>query len=144
MRGLGDLPDHAGPYLSYATDVSADGSIVVGFGLSDAGLTPFVWDAVHGMRQLDVFLTTMGVDLAGWKLSSSEVWTSDFPKISADGQTIVGSGQYLGNPTGFVAVIPEPSTATLLGLLFAYVARRRPSREMQRGAVKWQEARTHG
>lgn len=116
MRGLGDLPNSFGTFLSYATDVSADGSIVVGFGLSNGGFTPFVWDAVHGMRQLDVLLTTMGVDLDGWTLSSWEVGTSDFPKISEDGRTIIGGGRYLEQPTGFVAVIPEPTTATLIEL----------------------------
>jgi probable HAF family extracellular repeat protein len=116
MKGLGDLPNYFGNFSSYATDVSADGSIVVGFGLSNDGFTPFVWDVVSGMRQLDVLLTTMGVDLDGWTLSSWEVWPHDFPRISADGRTIIGSAVYFGQPTGFVAVIPEPSTALLVGL----------------------------
>jgi YD repeat-containing protein/probable HAF family extracellular repeat protein len=47
MVGLGDLP--GGDYYSAATDVSADGSVVVGLATSAAGVEPFRWTSDGGM-----------------------------------------------------------------------------------------------
>jgi len=70
----------------------------------------FVWDELHGMRDLKAVLENFGLDLTGWSLTSAT-------GISLDGLTIVGDGL---NPEGrteaWVAVIPEPSTAALLAL----------------------------
>jgi len=108
MRGLGDLP--GGDLDSDALGVSADGSVVVGVGHTSAGLEAFVWDAENGMRSLQVMLTSLGIDLTGWQLTQAV-------SVSADGSTIAGSAL---NPAGaaeaFIAVIPEPGTALLLGL----------------------------
>ena len=106
MVGLGFLPG-AGSF-SRAEGVSADGSVVVGFdfpgsvfGKSDA----FIWDETNGMRGLAQVLTELGVDLAGWHLSSAN-------DVSDDGLTIVGSGT---NPSGdleaWIAVLPAPNIA---------------------------------
>ena len=103
--------------------MSADGSVVVGFGvLSDSGVqAAFVWDSANGMRDLQNFLATdLGLDLAGWSLEQAEA-------VSADGRTIVGYGT---NPSGrteaWIAIIPEPSTALLLasGLVALAMGRR--------------------
>jgi len=107
MQGLGDLA--GGSFESLALGISADGGTVVGWGNSGSGYEAFIWDATNGMQSLQVLLGTLGVDLTGWQLSEAR-------GISADGRTIVGYGR---NPSGsreaFVAVIPEPSTALLLG-----------------------------
>ena len=87
-----------------ANDVSADGSVVVGYsrssfpgGMDDPLGTPtieaFIWDATNGMRSLQDVLTNdfgLGSTLAGWTLTQATA-------ISADGLTIVGLGF---NPDG--------------------------------------------
>lgn len=124
MQGLGDLP--GGSFFSEANDVSADGSVVVGRGSSAAGQRAIVWDATNGMRDLSVVLASLGIDLTGWTLTQATA-------ISADGRTIVGVGT---NPSGltegWIAVIPEPGTALLLGLGLAGLATRRPAARRSR------------
>jgi len=97
-----------------AVGVSADGSTIVGNYGGSASLRPFVWTQEAGFQDLKVLLATFGI--------SSDSWLSfTATGVSADGKTIVGSGFYR-NPAGgslfatWVAVIPEPSTALLLGL----------------------------
>ncbi|MEZ4282711.1 MAG: PEP-CTERM sorting domain-containing protein [Myxococcota bacterium] len=124
MMGLGDLPPGVGEFLSIATDVSADGSTVVGVG----GTGTFVWDEERGLRDLDVVLASLGLDLDGWILDQL-VFGESMPRISADGRTIIGTGLFQGRPTAYIAVIPEPSTALLfgLGLIALATAPRAPS-----------------
>jgi uncharacterized membrane protein len=74
-----------------ATGVSADGSVVVG----GAGDRAFVWDAIHGLRDLQSVLENdFGLDLTGWTLNLAT-------DVSDDGSTIVG----WGDP-------PDPAIAT--------------------------------
>ena len=124
MVGLGDLP--TGAFQSQANAVSADGSVVVGESYAGPGVrTAFIWDETNGMRRLDTVLSVdLGLDLTDWSLLSAD-------GISADGQTIIGTGY---NPShgafiaSWIAVIPEPNTALLVmtGLLgLAYRQRRR-------------------
>ena len=107
MIGLGDLA--GGNFQSIANDASADGSTVVGQGRVESGTAAFIWDETHGMRELQEVLIGLGLDLEGWTLRNAEA-------ISDDGRTIVGSGF---NPDGlteaWIAVVPEPGTALLLG-----------------------------
>jgi probable HAF family extracellular repeat protein len=97
---LGDLPGD-----NNAWGVSADGSVIVGSGMDGA----FVWDATLGRRNLRDVLVGLDVDVTGWDLAAAH-------DVSHDGLTIVGVGT---NPGGFreawLAKIPEPSTAWLLG-----------------------------
>jgi MYXO-CTERM domain-containing protein len=128
IQGLGHLS--GAHFEGWAFAASADGSIVVGTDFrSFGGYSAFVWDASRGMRNLQVYLTTLGLDLTGWQLS----WATG---ISDDGLTIVGQGI---NPSGFfeafIAVIPPPpvpslspiGVAVLLSLLGLAAIRRRAS-----------------
>ena len=109
MVDLGDL-GASGELASEVLDTTADGRVAVG--RSSAGA--FVWDEVRGMRELaQVLADDFGLDLDGWLLEEAT-------GISADGRVIVGNGTNpSGQPEGWVATIPEPSTALLLaaGLL---------------------------
>lgn len=117
MVGLGNLPD--GSFVSsVANDLSGDGSLIVGEGQSESGVsTAFVWDPIHGMRSLrDVLVNDYGLDLSGWTLEAAS-------GISADGRAIAGLGT---NPSGeheaWIAFLPEPSVGLLLALGFAGLA----------------------
>jgi len=98
MVGLGKLP---GGTTSVAVGVSADGSVVVGWTRFDTGDKAFIWDQVHGMRNLkDVLVIGYGLNLSGWDLDKAI-------SISDDGRTIVGTGH---NPSGsqeaWIATLP--------------------------------------
>ena len=67
----------------------------------------FVWDDSNGMRLLQNVLEEGGVDLSEWTLVRAD-------GISNDGRTIVGVGYHNGYEEAFVAVIPEPSSASLI------------------------------
>jgi probable HAF family extracellular repeat protein len=108
MQPLGDLP--GGNFASWAYAVSPDGAIVVGRAtiemispFSNSGPRAFVWDAQHGMRDLQQVLIDAGANLAGWSLTEAR-------GIAADNRTIVGNGL---NPDGFgeawIAVLPATS-----------------------------------
>ncbi len=99
----------AGIFNSDARGVSADGSIIVGLAYTASGPEAFVWDESNGMRELDEVLAALGLNLTGWTLSAAL-------GISSDGLTIAGHGINLsGNREAWIATIPEPSTALLLG-----------------------------
>src|SRR5207249_1550258 len=71
--------------------VSADGSTVVGFANFDysnyvTGI-PFIWDTVHGMRNLNDVLSN------DYQLSEAALWSNLEPTgLSADGRVICGIG----------------------------------------------------
>ncbi len=78
---------------SQALDVSADGSIIVGWGKSrsTSGEQAIVWDGVNGMRMLkDVLEHDFCLDLNGWSYLSRASATS------IDGLAIVGTGVIVG------------------------------------------------
>jgi probable HAF family extracellular repeat protein len=111
---------------SEALAVSGDGSIVVGTSytgtVADIGYEAFIWEESHGMRRLQTVLEEQyGLPLRGWTLTYAK-------DISNDGTTIAGSGV---NPEGdyeaWVAVIPEPSSAWMLGALLDISIYRRRS-----------------
>lgn len=120
MQSLGGI-DGGPALLGVAYDASADGSVIVGFTKLASGDEAFVWDEAHGMRSLEAVLTLLGVDLQGWQLVSAD-------SISADGRTIAGRAEKDNTSVGFVALIPEPGTGTLVGLGIAVLAGRRRRR----------------
>jgi uncharacterized membrane protein len=113
---LGDLTSSE-EFASAALAATADGLVAVG--RSSAGA--FVWDEASGMRELrQVLADEFGLDLDGWTLAEAT-------GISADGRVIVGNGTNpSGQREGWVATIPEPSTALLLATGLALVSRMRP------------------
>ena len=74
MSGLGDFP--GGDYNRAANDVSADGSVIVGFGTSDIGREAFRWTEGAGIVGIG--------DLPGGLFKSTAIG------ISADSSTVVG------------------------------------------------------
>ena len=74
------------------------------------GVRAFIWDETDGMRRVDTELLLRGVIVPlGWVLNQAS-------GVSADGTVIAGWGV---NPAGqseaWIAVIPEPASALLLG-----------------------------
>jgi len=132
MVALLEQPGGPGP-SSFATGISADGSLIVG-GLGSyhdqLNSEPFVWTAASGMQRLVDLLTVqygLGDEIAGWQLGN-------IVDLSADGRFLVGNGV---NPDGRdttwlvdlgMSPIPEPSTYGLMGavgLLTIITIRRR-------------------
>ena len=73
--------------------ISDDGSVI---GLltrtNDGGPRAGMWSAASGTVDLNVYLPTIGIDLAGWVLTRTY-------GVSGDGRTLVGEGAY-HNPDG--------------------------------------------
>ena len=93
---------------------SQDGRVAVGdvslFGRAEGSfVTPteaILWESGKGARRLAEILGELGVDLRGARLQSAI-------DVSADGTRVLGR---TSEGYAFVAVIPEPSTAILMGL----------------------------
>jgi probable HAF family extracellular repeat protein len=117
MQGLGT----GGLSESFATGVSGDGSTVVGYTFRQyAGIVACLWDASGRLRFVDdVLRDDYGLDLGGWELRAATA-------ISPDGRAIVGYGKNpLGQEEAWIAVIPEPTTLSLLVLGGLAMLRRR-------------------
>ena len=103
MVGLGDLA--GGVFYSEAQAVSNDGSIVTGYSFSGTGQSAFRWTQATGMQSLQTILTTAGVDLTGWDLSSAV-------GMDSTGNLIVGNGTLNGAYVGFLANIQTMAVTT--------------------------------
>ncbi len=125
--GLGSF----GGTHSVAYDASADGSVVVGTARQAAiAYDPFLWDATHGLQNLEEML----VDDFGVLLGNLDLTTAT--GISDDGLVIVGYGVGpTGNTVGWIATIPEPGTALLLLAGLGGLAARRGTQRFRRSAV---------
>ena len=87
LVGLGIRP---GGDFSIANDVSADGSVIVGFGSGNSRHSALVWTAANGWENIADLLSQSGIDLDGWTLEEAT-------GISANGSIVVGFGI---NPAG--------------------------------------------
>lgn len=101
IENLGTLPGGSASALYFGSACSADGSIVVGLGDFNATQgtgTAIIWDARHGLRELDrVLEQDFGLNLDGMHC----YWARG---ISADGKVIAGYGfNALGEQEAFVA-----------------------------------------
>jgi probable HAF family extracellular repeat protein len=110
MVRLFDLPYF---YTTSVSDISADGSVVVGnIGRTspfpgDPREGAFYWTEQTGVLILkEVLISAGATGLEGWTLNSANA-------VSADGRTIVGVATRNGTSQAFVATVPEPSTAFL-------------------------------
>jgi uncharacterized membrane protein len=107
---------------AYADATNQDGSIIVGSAMDRTSVQPvqyaFIWDATHGIRNLQNLLTAAppdgyGLDLTGWELF-------DATGISDDGKVIVGNGNYTdpNDPTqtsheeGWIVTLYDTPTLT--------------------------------
>jgi probable HAF family extracellular repeat protein len=115
MQGLGDLP--GGEFISLALAASGDGSVVVGYSEAhdpalgqESGRSnqAFVWDQLHGMRDLQQLLIDqygLSSALAGWQLFTAN-------SISDDGLSIAGNGfNPQGNFEAWLVRLDHPLTA---------------------------------
>lgn len=109
----------------FATGVSDDGSVVVGFarGFSGPPIVGFIWTEDTGSVPLNDYVAGLGIDTGGFDFAQPLA-------ISGDGRTIGGAGGLGFFPTdGFVITIPEPSSLALLSMMgLAAVALRRRTR----------------
>ncbi len=125
-EGMAALRTSSGlEFRSHANDASGDGSIIVGAAYFDSDEAhAMIWDAEHGMRDLQELLAVelgLADQLAGWQLNSAT-------SVSADGLVIVGNGHDpAGSERGWMVHLdagvfatssnmPEPSASMLLGI----------------------------
>ena len=100
MVALGN--DVAGLLGGYATSVSGDGRLIVGWGSAATGDVALVWDVEHGVRLLEsALLADHQTQIPGWKLARATA-------VSDDGRTIAGYGV---NPQGateaWIVTLPQ-------------------------------------
>ena len=126
MQDIGTLPGTQ-PFSgsAFAGDISADGSMLVGFNRFTNGpnqTTGFVWTQATGMVSADQFLASLGLSLP------PNFRVVELTSISADGSTIAGIAFNTVSGTGnesFIISIPEPGGALLLGVVVPALLRRR-------------------
>lgn len=121
-----DLPGWPISFETGVKAISADGSTIVGSYHRDVDVgflpRPFLWTESGGFQDLEFLLNSLGISTADWILNGAL-------DVSADGRTIIGTGRSR-NASGrlsdavWIAVIPEPSTALLLGAGFSMLALR--------------------
>lgn len=103
MVGLGHLA--GGGFNSSANGINADGSVIVGSSDSASGSGAFRWTQATGMQSLTDLLTTAGVDLTGYVLSTAN-------DVDSTGDIIVGGGTFGGNFIAFLANIATSGMTT--------------------------------
>jgi probable HAF family extracellular repeat protein len=93
--GIYSLGVIAGNTSSSATATNADGSIVVGSSAANGEVSAFLWTESLGMVKLSDYLTSLGVNLDGWRLEAAN-------GVSGDGTAIVGVGRFEGHMRGWI------------------------------------------
>jgi uncharacterized membrane protein len=88
--GLGFLSASEPNSQAYA--ISADGRVILGVSGDHPDVHVFIWDPIHGMRDLqDLLLTELGIEeVQGWTLGLRDI--SPTLSISNDGTLIAGTG----------------------------------------------------
>ncbi len=102
MQGLGIL---TGFDFSETSGVNGDGSAIVGGCGSNSGGVAFLWTPALGMVDLNTYLPTLGLNLAGWRLDRAAA-------ISSNGSVITGNGTFNGQDRVWVVSgIPTPGAS---------------------------------
>jgi hypothetical protein len=125
--------DGAVPFYFLEGNISHDGSVIVGAargGLhaNSLGNSMFIWDPIHGSRNLKQLLIEeyrLGPALTGWTIPRG-LWFG----VSGDGRTIYGDGlNPLGQQEGWIAYlgspVPEPSALLLAGIVLTMARTRK-------------------
>jgi len=109
-RGLEDLGTLPG-YFMTVRGASFSGStlLATAYGGMSGGVHTALWRQDSGWVLLDEYLRDRGVDLGGGQLNYSA-------GVSWDGNVVTGTGRKDGQRQPFVATVPEPSSAVLIGL----------------------------
>jgi len=100
MQSIGTLPI-AFDYM-ISNGVNADGSVIVG---STSAFFPdgtghaWLWTPSLGIVDLNTYLPSLGIDMTDWVLV-------DGGGVSADGRTIVGTGNHNGLDEAWIATVP--------------------------------------
>ncbi len=95
IGNLGEFGD------SYSLSTDAEASTVAGYSLisHSSGLKhATLWSTSLSYVDLNVYLSTQGIDLSGWVLN-------DATAISADGRTIAGNGTFNGQPSAYLVTL---------------------------------------
>ena len=83
-------------YFKYAYFLTSNWDLVVGFADDATGQRAFIWDAVNGMRDLQVLLEAeLGSDLTGWTLTEASGMTVCGSWASATRQVEIREGSFL-------------------------------------------------
>jgi uncharacterized membrane protein len=104
MEDIGSLP---GKTTMHPFGVSSNGKSIVGSGYDDNYIfQAFIWDSIHGIRDLKTVLQTeYGLNLSGWTLHLAYA-------ITPDGNVIVGQGtNSSGKKEAFRVVLGNPITS---------------------------------
>jgi probable HAF family extracellular repeat protein len=111
--GLMIVPDPFGNWNYTVTGITPDGGIMVANGTG----RQVIWDAEHGLRELEPLLDEAGLDLLGFNITTVE-------GVSADGRTFCGNAlNAAGVNEGWVAYLgPPPCPADLDGDGFVALA----------------------
>jgi uncharacterized membrane protein len=120
--GLGLLP--GGVAHSFAYDVSADASTIVGYAGSgiDEAYEAFIWTESTGMRAIRSIAEERGVATQDWYFQAAIA-------VSDDGQTVLGNGFYRQRKVAWLLelnAIPEPASAAIAVILGVAVMRFNP------------------
>ncbi|MFN0132295.1 MAG: GC-type dockerin domain-anchored protein [Phycisphaerales bacterium] len=98
VGGMQNIGMTAGAKSCRALGVSGDGAIVVGTDTNGA----FIWSTSQGITGLYAYLTSQGVNLAGWSLAEATA-------VCTDGSAIVGWGDFNGQTRAWLVTgIPAP------------------------------------
>ncbi len=114
------------PGGSYATayGVDYDGDTIVGSASLPTGVSvATLWTPALGLVDLNTYLPTLGVNLAGWTLYEGR-------SISSDGTVIVGTGYHTvpgvgQRQEGWVVMVPAPGSMVAVLGIFAMTSQRR-------------------
>jgi uncharacterized membrane protein len=108
------LPGGGNPEVS---DISEDGSVVVGSNLMELGRVPIVWTPSTGTQPLAAYFASYGYDLSGYRITNVHV--------SADGRTFGLTALDASSARGIIVTIPAPGTLCVASGILGLGRRRR-------------------